>query len=291
MRRLTFISLALSGLVWPLAGPAGSASEFKLRETHFVVYSVEAGKQVAYDITPRGRGTATQQPIAYVVQDISGRSIAASDSVFGTVQVHYTPPGGGINLARIAGNRNWYTVGIPNGAYGIVTSKFHALHMTGDERPVYFYVPDDAKSLRLYLSGDRREGATVQVIAPDGSLATETTVRFNEPHTLEAKVAQGQDGKVWSFRVADPRLKGEQYGLDDVVVYFSDNVAPLVSLNPDVLVTLLQAIPGALGMGVYGSLEDLDQTRHEFVDYSPSMSPEVVERNYSGWQAAVKRVL
>lgn len=252
MRRLTFISLALSGLVWPLAGPAGSASEFKLRETHFVVYSVEAGKQVAYDITPRGRGTATQQPIAYVVQDISGRSIAASDSVFGTVQVRYTPPGGGINLARIAGKRNWYTVGIPDGAYGIVTSKFHALHMTGDERPVYFYVPDDAKRLRLYLSGDKREGVTVQVIAPDGSVATETTVRFNESHTLEAKVAQGQDGKVWSFRVADPRLKGEQYGLDDVVVYFSDNVPPLVSLNPDILVTLLQAIPGALAQAATG---------------------------------------
>lgn len=57
------------------------------------------------------------------------------------------------------------------------------------------------------------------------------------------------------------------------------------------LTALGAAMASALGMGVYGSLEDLDQMRHQFVDYSPSMAPEVVERNYSGWQAAVKRVL
>jgi len=183
---------------------------------------------------------------------IAGAIEQAKGPVFGTVQVGYTAPGGASNLARITGNRNWCTVGIPDDAYGIVTSKFHALHMTADERPIYFYVPDDAKRLRLYLSGDRREGATVRVIAPDGSVATETLLRFSEAHILEAKVARGQDGKVWSFRVADPRVRGEQYELDDVVVYFSDNVGPLVSLNPDVLVTLLEAIPGVLAQAAIG---------------------------------------
>lgn len=57
------------------------------------------------------------------------------------------------------------------------------------------------------------------------------------------------------------------------------------------LTALGTAMAGTLGMGVHGSLEDLDQMPQEFVDYSPSMAPEVVESNYSGWQAAVKRVL
>jgi len=51
------------------------------------------------------------------------------------------------------------------------------------------------------------------------------------------------------------------------------------------------AMAGALGMGVYSSLTDLDQMPREFVDYSPAMAPEVVASNYAGWRAAVQRVL
>ena len=50
-------------------------------------------------------------------------------------------------------------------------------------------------------------------------------------------------------------------------------------------------LSGALGMGVYHSLDDLDRLPHSFVDYRPSMPSDLVEKNYSGWKAAVKRVL
>ncbi len=48
---------------------------------------------------------------------------------------------------------------------------------------------------------------------------------------------------------------------------------------------------GALGMGVYDSLDDLVQLPLGFTDYSPAMDADLVEKNYAGWKAAVNRVL
>ncbi len=48
---------------------------------------------------------------------------------------------------------------------------------------------------------------------------------------------------------------------------------------------------GALGMGAYGSLADLEQLELGFSEYTPAMDPELVEKNCSGWRAAVNRVL
>ena len=48
---------------------------------------------------------------------------------------------------------------------------------------------------------------------------------------------------------------------------------------------------GALGMGVYHSLADLEQLALGFVDYEPVMDAAQAERYYAGWQAAVRRVL
>ena len=40
----------------------------------------------------------------------------------------------------------------------------------------------------------------------------------------------------------------------------------------------------ALGMGMYATLEALDQ---EYVDYLPQADLKTVQANYAGWQAAV----
>lgn len=48
---------------------------------------------------------------------------------------------------------------------------------------------------------------------------------------------------------------------------------------------------GALGMGVYQSLEDLEQLSLDFVDYEPMMDAAQADHYYAGWQAAVQRIL
>jgi glycerol kinase len=51
------------------------------------------------------------------------------------------------------------------------------------------------------------------------------------------------------------------------------------------------AMAGMLGLGLRGSLSDLAALPRETRTYRPQMKAEEVQRNYSGWHAAVKRVL
>jgi glycerol kinase len=48
---------------------------------------------------------------------------------------------------------------------------------------------------------------------------------------------------------------------------------------------------GALGLGVYDSLADLEQITPDFVDYQPQMDPSQVDQYHVGWRTAVQRVL
>ena len=50
-------------------------------------------------------------------------------------------------------------------------------------------------------------------------------------------------------------------------------------------------LSGALGMGLLGSLEELERLPHGYVEYTPAMEPAASEKCYRGWQAAVQRVL
>lgn len=50
-------------------------------------------------------------------------------------------------------------------------------------------------------------------------------------------------------------------------------------------------LSGMLGMGVYGSLDELARLPQEFVEYTPAMGPAEVEKLYNGWKDAVARVL
>ena len=50
-------------------------------------------------------------------------------------------------------------------------------------------------------------------------------------------------------------------------------------------------LSGALGMGLLGSLEELESLPHGYIEYNPAMGPAVSEKRYEGWKAAVRRVL
>jgi glycerol kinase len=51
------------------------------------------------------------------------------------------------------------------------------------------------------------------------------------------------------------------------------------------------AMQGLLGSGVYKSLDDLAKLKRAQKIFRPKMKPALVQKNYTGWQAAVKRVL
>ena len=50
-------------------------------------------------------------------------------------------------------------------------------------------------------------------------------------------------------------------------------------------------LSGALGLGIYGSLDELDELPHAFVDYEPHMAVEAAAQHIQGWQAAVRQTL
>ena len=55
--------------------------------------------------------------------------------------------------------------------------------------------------------------------------------------------------------------------------------------------TLGAALSGLLGKGQVQTLEDLSKFPRNFKEYNPKMPPDQAHRLYSGWKAAVERVL
>jgi glycerol kinase len=51
------------------------------------------------------------------------------------------------------------------------------------------------------------------------------------------------------------------------------------------------ALLGGLGVGMFSSLEELRSLPRESAAFHRAMSADLVEKNYVGWKAAVKRVL
>jgi glycerol kinase len=51
------------------------------------------------------------------------------------------------------------------------------------------------------------------------------------------------------------------------------------------------AMQGLLGLGICKSLNDLAKLKHKQVIFRPRMKAALVQKNYAGWQQAVKRVL
>lgn len=71
------------------------------------------------------------------------------------------------------------------------------------------------------------------------------------------------------------QFTADRVGLD-LLVADIPNCAPLGA-----------ALSGALGMGLYASLEDLSAQPRKTIDYSPKMEPDQVEQRHKGWKQAV----
>lgn len=235
-----------------ITAACASAADVWLRETHFIIYEVQAGAEVAFTMTPQGSGTADPAPMSWRAYDMDGAIIAEGRPEASTVTVRYIPRESGLNIARLTGGRNWYSLAPAGGStaladdcYGIVSSEHAHLHTCGDARAMYFYVPEGVRRVRPFvLASSPREGATFRITDPDGNVAAEMADQFDRPTRVQAQVEAGQDGRVWSLRLAP----ADGMPFDDVVVWFESggDVPPLVSYNPEALERLLQKIPGAL---------------------------------------------
>ena len=51
------------------------------------------------------------------------------------------------------------------------------------------------------------------------------------------------------------------------------------------------AMQGLLGLGIYNSLDELAKLKRAQKIFRPQMKAKLVQKNYAGWQQAVKRVL
>ncbi|MFW6156812.1 MAG: hypothetical protein ACOC7J_05785 [Armatimonadota bacterium] len=231
------------------------AKDVWLRETHFIIYEVEAGEEVAFTMEPQARGTAGRQPMHWRVYDEDGARIAEAAPQFGTVTVRYTPQRSGLNVARLIGGRNWYVLAPAEGSdaladdrFGIVSSTFAHLHTCGDAKPTYFYVPEGTGRVTAFVLADSpKEGATFRLVDPEGNVAAEESGQFDRPTKMVADVPEGRDGSVWSINLAP----AEGMPFDDVVVWFEadGSIPPLTGYNPEALEHLLQVIPGAPAAG------------------------------------------
>jgi hypothetical protein len=228
-----------------LTATSAFAKDVWLRETHFVIYEVQAGEEVAFTMTPQARGTASPQPMQWRIYDADGAIIAEGAPQSGTVTVSYTPREGGLNIARLVGNRNWYVLSLPDDRYGIVSSNFAHLHTRGDAKPTYFFVPEGVERVEAFVLADSpREGAIIRLLDADGEVAAEKSGQFDRATKVVADVTQGQAGRVWSIQLAP----AEGMSFDDVVIWFEADgpIPPLTSYSPEALKRLLDVIPGAL---------------------------------------------
>lgn len=80
---------------------------------------------------------------------------------------------------------------------------------------------------------------------------------------------------------------------DAFLMQFTADVAGLEVLVSDVpeCSPLGAAMSGALGLGLFKSMDELTVLTRKGKTYRPAMDPDFVERNYSGWKRAVQRVL
>lgn len=228
------------------------AKDVWLRGTHFIIYEVEAGEEVAFTVTPQARGTAGPQPIRWQVYDAEGALIAEAPPQMGALTARYTPRRSGLNIARLTGGRNWYVIeaaensqALAGDSYGILASDYSHQHTCGDARPIHFYVPEGVEHATVFVLSDRPpEGLTFRLLDPDGNLVAEEAGGFNRPTKIEVPVAEGHDGRVWAINLAP----AEGFRFDDVVLWFEADgeIPPLTAYNPEALERLVHIIPGAL---------------------------------------------
>ncbi|MFQ5810751.1 MAG: hypothetical protein ACE5JM_14140, partial [Armatimonadota bacterium] len=241
----TLAALALAIVVLPCVALAqgGKPKALLFRGTHYFLVSAQADETIHFTIDPYIPAKyATKRPEVQLVS-ADGTTLLSRRGIDARFHGSARAVQAGYCALRVRGFRDWYQVRFTNRPFAVFHSQLQPLHITGAARPLYFTVPADARRFRVYVQCDSpNEGAIVRVLAPTAEVVLEKTDQFDPVTPLDVPVPPGQAGKIWAVELANPRLKGEGYGLDDTVIFFSENIPPVVSPDREALAQISEQL-------------------------------------------------
>lgn len=241
------MALALLALCFGVAmAQGGKPKGLLFRGTHYFLVPAQAGERIEFTVEPYiAAQYATKRPEVQLVS-ARGETLLSRRGIGEPLSASARALQDGFCALRVRGFRDWYQVRFGGRPFAIFHSQLQPLHITGAGQPLYFSVPDGAKRFRLYVQCDSpNEGATVRVISSAGDAVLERTDQFDPVTPIDVAVPQGQAGAIWSIELANPREKGEKYGLDDTVIFFSENIPPVVSPDRAALAQISKELPAA----------------------------------------------
>lgn len=133
-------------------------------------------------------------------------------------------------------NRYVVTTDIP---HCYLASEAHWLRVNQFAGDLYFFVPAACEQFEVRAWCESpMEGAAIQVISPQGAVAAQAAGEIAQWEALKVQPAPELCGKPWRINIA----KDETTILDDVDIYLTGDLTPLVSMKPDWVATMVPAL-------------------------------------------------
>ena len=224
--------------LWLVVGVSLSASADGpiLRYTTYVIVDVP-GKPTIVRFESRPYGLLhddyvyRDQP-AYAVMGSDGQALDAVDGKLSRDSTVAIPASAGPFAVVEAKPGNNYCIAHPEGAYGFVATPTAPLNVVRGFERLHFCVPKGVLAASLFLHAfSMGEAGRILIHDSNGKLVTEREDDFNQPPAVSFRVAEGQDGRVWSCALVKPR--NPDWGIDDCKVWLSQSLPGVLSPRPD----------------------------------------------------------
>lgn len=220
------LGLVVGAAAWP------QEAQTVLRHDNFLVFQGRVGETMRIVVTSIRRGpTYTDDLLVEVIDPASERALRRVVPLGASEVIEYEVRADGLHAVRISSGWNAATARIEGKPWALVAWHDVPVSIVGSVAPQYFRVPAGVESFRVSLVADvTGEGAKLQVLAPDGTVALEETGDFDQPETFEITVPAGADDATWSLTITRPEQEG--LVLDDVTLYLAGRVPPLLCEDP-----------------------------------------------------------
>ncbi len=134
----------------------------------------------------------------------------------------------GYQMLRLDSGLNRYVLTTET-PHCFLASEAYRLRVNQFAGNLYFFVPEGCKRFEVrVLCESPNEGALCQVIDPEGNVAAQVAGEIAQWEALTVEPAAAMCGKPWRLTIA----KDETTVLDDVDLYLTGDVTPLMSMNP-----------------------------------------------------------
>ncbi|MGD9494711.1 MAG: hypothetical protein AB7Y46_00245 [Armatimonadota bacterium] len=229
MRTLALMALAAT---WGLPAAAQQAQTI-LRHDNFLAFEAAVGEtvEIAVESIPKASFVYADDLLVEVIDSTSERRLRRMVRLGEAERIRYAVQTAGLHAVRISAGWNTCSARIVDRPWALVAWEDVPLSICGSMAPLHFRVPDGVERFRVTVLADvTGEGAALRIWGPDGALVLEQIDDFDQQRRLDIQVPEGSDGKVWSLTVTDPQREG--LVLDDVTLYLSGRVPPLLCVDP-----------------------------------------------------------